>query len=104
MLLQPVARHVADIAVLYPIATCQGVYYFGSSSGPTRDTPVPEADYDTVGNILSSVINSDFTWIHPEVLDGKCTISGTTMKLNNTINHEEYKVFIIPGCVLMTAQ
>ena len=99
VLLQPVARHVADIAVLYPIATCQGVYYFGSSSGPTRDTPVPEADYDTVGNILSSGINRDFTWIHPEVLDGKCTISGTTMKLNNTINHEEYKVFIIPGCV-----
>ena len=99
VLLQPPARHVADIAMLYPIATCQGTYYFGSSSGPTRDTPVPEADYDTVGNILSSEIHRDFTWIHPEVLDGKCTIAGPIMKLNNTLNHEEYKVFIIPGHV-----
>jgi hypothetical protein len=99
VLLQPPARHVADIAVLYPIATCQGTYYFGSSSGSSRDTPVPEADYDTVGNILSSGIHRDFTWIHPEVLDGKCTIAGPIMKLNNTLNHEEYKVIIIPGHV-----
>jgi hypothetical protein len=99
VLLQPVARHVADIAVLYPIATCQGTYYFGSSGGSSRDTPVPEADYDTVGNILSSGIHRDFTWIHPEVLDGKCTIAGSIMKLNNTLNHEEYKVIIIPGHV-----
>jgi hypothetical protein len=99
VLLQPPARHVADIAMLYPIATCQGTYYFGSSSGPSRDTPVPEADYDTVGNILSSEINRDFTWIHPEVLDSKCTISGPVLKLNNTLNHEEYKVFIMPGQV-----
>ena len=99
VLLQPPARHVADIAVLYPIATCQGTYYFGSSGGSSRDTPVPEADYDTVGNILSSGIHRDFTWIHPEVLDGKCTIAGSIMKLNNTLNHEEYKVIIIPGHV-----
>jgi hypothetical protein len=99
VMLQPAARHVADIAVLYPIATCQGTYYFGSSSGPSRDTPVAEADYDTVGNILSSEINRDFTWIHPDVLDGKCTTVGPIMKLGNTLNHEEYKVFIIPGHV-----
>ena len=98
MLEQPRQRHVADIAMLYPIASLQGTYYFGSSTGYSRDTPIPYADYTTVGEILSSQITRDYTWIHPEALDERCSISGSTLKLNNVINHEQFKVIIIPAC------
>ncbi|MEO6097247.1 MAG: glycosyl hydrolase [Fibrobacteria bacterium] len=100
VLLHPPARHVADIAILYPIASCQGSFFFDGPNGPHANEKVPlaYADYPDVGEILSSQINRDFTWIHPEVLDEKCSLEGSTLKLNNTLNHEEYKVVIIPAC------
>ncbi len=100
VLLHPTARHVADIAILYPIASCQGSFYFDGPNGPHANEKVPlaYADYPDVGEILSSKINRDYTWIHPEVLDEKCSLEGSTLKLNNTLNHEEYKVVIIPAC------
>jgi hypothetical protein len=39
----------------------------------------------------------DFTFLHPEVLDERCSVKGNLIKLNNQVNHEEYKVFIMPG-------
>lgn len=100
VLLQPPARHVADIAILYPIASLQGSFYFDGPSGPHANEKVPlaYADYPDVGEILSSRINRDYTWIHPETLDGKCRVDGSTLKLDNALNHEEYKVVIIPAC------
>ncbi len=103
VMLQPWARHVADIAILYPIAACQGAFYFDGPSGVMSErVPIPYLDYPNVGEILSSQINRDFTWIHPDVLDEKCVVSGPALQLQNAVNHEEYKVIIVPACAVIS--
>ncbi|MEI6179031.1 MAG: glycosyl hydrolase, partial [Verrucomicrobiota bacterium] len=48
---------------------------------------------------LTHTIRRDFTFMHPEVLDQKCTVDAAshTLNLNNKVNHEQYKVLILPG-------
>ena len=46
---------------------------------------------------LSGGARRDFTYLHPEILNDRCSIEGDTLKLNNKVNHEEYKILIIPG-------
>lgn len=50
-----------------------------------------------VGELLALNVRRDFTFVHPEVLDETCTVSGAEIRLNNKVNAETYKVFIIPG-------
>lgn len=85
-------RHVADIGLLYPIDTLESEYIFnGQYNAPSY------ADYMNVGEILSLTARRDFTYLHPEVLDGNVTLEGDTLKLNNTTNYEQYKVMVISG-------
>ena len=98
VLLQDIGRHVADIAVLYPIATLQAGYYFDGPLSPySGGVNVPEADYIYLGELLATKVCRDFTFLHPEVLDERCSVKGNRITLNNRVNHEEYKVVIIPG-------
>jgi hypothetical protein len=115
-------RHVADIAVLYPIASLQGCYRFSSEpipEDPRRDDagvkalynlqgpawkwaylggiPPPEIDYMDIGETLFRELRLDYTYLHPEVLTQKCLISGNKLVLNNRENREEYRVLIVPG-------
>lgn len=90
-------RHVADIAVLYPIAALQAGYYFGVGKPYEGGVIPPEADYMDIGEMLALSIRRDFTFLHPEVLDERCSVEGAEIRLNNTNNHECYKVLIIPG-------
>jgi hypothetical protein len=39
----------------------------------------------------------DYTYVHPEVLAGRCTVEGKKLILNNQENREEYNVLIVPG-------
>ena len=90
-------RHVADIGVLYPIATLQGAYYFGPGK-PYEGGVIPaEADYMEVGDMLALQVRRDFTFIHPETLAERCTVNGSRIRLNNATNREEYRVFLVPG-------
>lgn len=94
-------RHVADIGVLYPIATLNGGYYFDGSTNPfgtpyTGMTP-DEADYMEVGEYLSTTLRRDFTYLHPETLVQRCTVDGDVINLNNEVNFEQYKVFVMTG-------
>ena len=90
-------RHVADIAVLYPITTLQAGYRFGIGT-PYEGGIIPkEADYMDVGETLAVRVRRDFTFLHPEVLDERCSVEGATLKLNNKTNHELYRVVLIPG-------
>jgi hypothetical protein len=84
-------RHVADIAVLYPIAAIMADCYFGNE----RTT----SDYLKIGDRLTKVNRHDFTFMHPEVLDKKCTVDSVRhiLRLNNAVNREDYRVLIIPG-------
>lgn len=90
-------RHVADIGVLYPIATLQAGSWFGPGDPYQGCVDVPEADYMQVGEALSLGLRRDFTYIHPEILDERCTVDGNQIMLKNRVNWERYRVFIIPG-------
>jgi len=98
LMLQNHGRHVADIAVLYPIATLQAGHYLDGALGHYRGgVAIPEADYVDVGELLATQVGRDYTFLHPEVLDEKCEVEGDTLGLNNPVNHETYKVMILPG-------
>ena len=97
-------RHVADIAVLYPIATLQAGYHFGVGD-PYKGGIIPEeADYMEVGERLSLDVRRDFTFLHPETIARKCTQEGALIKLNNEAAPEEYRVFILPGSKTIHAE
>ena len=54
VMLQNDAAHVADIAVLYPIATLQGSHHLDGPLGFYQGgVAVPEADYVDVGELLA---------------------------------------------------
>ena len=61
---------------------------------------IPEADYMQVGEALSLGVRRDFTFVHPEVLEERCAVEGATITLNNKVNRERWRVFIIPGFAL----
>ena len=98
VLLQAPGRHVADIAVLYPISTLQAGYRFDGPLTPyVGGVDIPEADYIHLGELLSSKVCRDFTYLHPETLDDRCAVAADTLKLKTKVNHEDYKVVILPG-------
>ena len=84
-------RHVADVAVLYPIETIMADCHFGD-----EDTI---SDYQEVGERLTRRIRQDFTFLHPEVLAEKCSINpvARTLDLPNAVNRQQYRVLIVPG-------
>jgi arylsulfatase A-like enzyme len=90
-------RHVADIAVLYPIATLHAGYRFDAGNPYDGGLPVPEADYLDVGEMLALDARRDFTFLHPEALDEKCVLKGNCLRLENKNNWEEYRVLVLPG-------
>jgi hypothetical protein len=90
-------RHVADIGVLYPIATLQAGSWFGPGDPYQGCVDIPEADYMQVGEALSLGVRRDFTFVHPEVFEERCAVDGASITLNNKVNHERWRVFIIPG-------
>ncbi len=90
-------RHVADLGVLYPIATLQAGSWFGPGDPYQGCVAIPEADYMQVGEALALGVRRDFTFVHPEVLEERCAVKGATITLNNEVNHERWRAFIIPG-------
>lgn len=120
-------RHVADVAMLYPIATQQAKYKFAHpaggvepvNGGPGRNVDAgfyfaleggivtPENTYMEMGEMLFRGMQIDYTYIHPEILQDKCIINDGQITIDNKVNRESYKVLILPGCEtisLKTAQ
>lgn len=100
MLLQG-GRHVADVAIVYPIASLQAYYRFDASEnqeGPVGRFAPASADYLTLGERLTGDLHRDFTFIHPDDLaSNHLKISGGRMILDNPRNRQEYSVIILPG-------
>jgi hypothetical protein len=108
-------RHVADIAVLYPIASLQAAYKFvggqqfareGGAPPPqiqseayAREGGVvpPEIDYQDIGEALYRGLRVDYTYLHPDVLEARCIVDKQRLILDNRENREEYRVLIVPG-------
>jgi hypothetical protein len=103
LLRQPNERHVADIAMLYPINAMQGTYWRDTTVVATHQgNDNASLDYIKVATILSQRIYRDFSWIHPEILDSKCSVAGSTLYQSNVVNHEQFSVFIVPACSTIT--
>ncbi len=103
VMLQNDGRHIADIAVLYPIHSMLGEHYFDGPPGPSDeyfkgDIALTKIDYIDVANWLTENAGKDYTFLHPEILDEKCQVSDGKLHLNNLRNSEDYQVIIIPGC------
>ncbi len=96
-------RHVADIAVVYPIATLHAAYRFDAGKPYEGGPPVEEADYLDLGETLALQLRRDYTFLHPEVLDQRCEVKGTTLCLNNAVNHEQYRAVVLPGSKVIAA-
>ncbi len=88
---------VADIGVLYPIATLQAGYRFGVGQAYQGGVIPPEADYLDVGERLMLDVRHDFTFVHPEVLDASCVVENATVRLVRPELSQTYRVFIVPG-------
>jgi hypothetical protein len=90
-------RHIADIAVLYPIATLQAGSWFGPGKPYEGCVAIPEADYMAIGEMLALSVRRDFTFLHPDMLEERCSVAGPVLRLNNAVNAEHFRVFILPG-------
>ncbi|MGD0652051.1 MAG: glycosyl hydrolase [Verrucomicrobiia bacterium] len=109
-------RHVADIAVLYPIAALQADYNFAQPVKVEPATPggrgggqpgfyyaleggilAPENDYMDLGEMLFRGMRVDYTYLHPEILESKCIIDGSKLIIDNKENREEFRALIMPG-------
>ncbi|MEI7947732.1 MAG: glycosyl hydrolase [bacterium] len=98
-------RHVADIGVLYPIASMQAHARLDAvvdqAKKPGNTHPglylPPKTDLNELSNYLTGEIRRDFTFLHPEILDDRCTVSNAVLHLNNVTNYEDYRVLILPA-------
>jgi len=103
-------RHIADIAIVYPIASLHAAYSFSGppKAGNRGSAPnmyyayeggiVPtEIDYMNLGETLFRGLRLDYTYLHPEVLSEKCTAENGRLILGNKVNSEEYRVVFLPG-------
>lgn len=107
-------RHVADVAVLYPIAALHAQYHnVGGVQFPLAEGEQPPQimetayareggpafgmDYQDIGEALFRGLRVDYTYLHPEVLADRCVIEGQKLVLNNRENREEYRVLFLPA-------
>jgi hypothetical protein len=91
-------RHVADIAVLYPIDDLEARTCVGPKSGKHGKVAIPGTDYYEISRLLTGEVKRDFTFLHPETMDERCVVDGSEFVLNNTNRWERYKVVILPAC------
>jgi hypothetical protein len=98
LMLRNDGRFVADIAVLYPIATLQGGHRLDGELGPYKGgVTIPEADYVDIGECLASGIGRDFVFLHPETLDERCRLDGDSMIMRNQMHPARFQMLMIPG-------
>lgn len=92
-------RHVADVAVLYPIQTLQGGHVLDGPLGVyAGGVEIPGTDYPRISALLTDEIGCDFTYIHPEVLDEKCSVDEDgTLSMSNPVNTEHFRTILLPG-------
>jgi|GEM_PF-500729 hypothetical protein len=103
MLARP-GRHVADVAVLYPITTLQAGHYLDGPKGSMQGgVDVPGTDYNTVSRVLTDELGVDFTYLHPEVIDDRCAVEGDRLVMNNEMNRESFSVIVLPGVKVLTS-
>jgi hypothetical protein len=91
------SRHDVQVGILYPIADLQSHYHFTEyriTNG--REAIRGNRYYELIG-MMTKKLRVDYTLIHPETLDERCTVeNGGVLKMNNPKNFEEYSLLIVP--------
>jgi hypothetical protein len=101
--MQNEARWIGDVAVLYPIHTMQNGHYMDGPLGYYKGgVEIPGLDYIDVGVTLFDSLGCDFMFLHPEVLDEKCRISGDKLLLDNKIQYNSFNTLIVPACKVIS--
>ena len=91
-------RHVADVAMLYPIQTQYAGHVLDGPKGYYEGgASVAGTDYPQVSHYLTDDLGIDFTYLHPEVLDDRCSVADGKLNMNNKVNHEHFSAIILPG-------
>lgn len=91
-------RHVADVAVLYPIQTQYAGHKFDGPKGYYEGgVEVEGTDYPRVSHLLTDDLGIDFTYLHPEVIDDRCSVADGQLVMSNKVNTEHFNVIILPG-------
>ena len=97
-------RHVADIAMLYPIYDLHSRVTLYDS--PTEGFEYPEtaasANYMTLINAISFYAGHDLTVLHPTVLDTRCHTEGGTLYLDNKQNRESFRIVVLPAAEMIS--
>ncbi|HZZ30424.1 MAG TPA: glycosyl hydrolase, partial [Phenylobacterium sp.] len=91
-------RRVADIGVIYPIASLQAFYRFDSpdnQEGPLGRYAPKSADYLAIGDRLTGDLHRDFTFLHPDtVASDHLRVGAGRMTLDNAVNRQDFRVLI----------
>lgn len=91
-------RHVADVAMLYPIQTQYAGHRLDGPKGFYEGgVDVEGTDYPQISHYLTDDLGVDFTYLHPEVLDDRCSVENGKLTMNNVVNHEHFSVLVLPG-------
>ena len=92
-------RHVADIALLYPIYSLHSSVYFYDydTTGFEYPSTPASADYMSVINSISIYSGHDLTVIHPKTLNKHCHANAGCLYLDNEINKEKYSILVLPS-------
>lgn len=91
-------RHVADVAVLYPIQTQYAGHVFDGPKGYYEGgVDIKGTDYPQISHYLTDDLGIDFTYLHPEVIDDRCSVGKGMLNMNNSVNHEHFSTIILPG-------
>lgn len=99
-------RHVADIAMLYPIYHLHansGLYDSVVNGYEYPSTPA-DADYMTLINSISIYAGHDLTLLHPEVLNTKCHTENGVLYLDNAHNKESFRVVVMPATSIISLE
>ncbi|MBE6555208.1 MAG: hypothetical protein E7663_03090 [Ruminococcaceae bacterium] len=92
-------RHVADIAMLYPIYDLHSrvnLYHSPVGEGYEYPATVSTADYMGVINAISLYAGHDLTVLHPTVLQDRCHTENGILYLDNKQNREQFRVVVMP--------
>lgn len=99
LLLQNDGSFIADAAILYPINQMQAEHYFdGPLNAYKGGVITPKSDYVEVGRLLSDEIGINFMFLHPEILDERCGVSGNLLTLQSRLHPQRLRVVIVPSC------
>lgn len=95
-------RHVADIALLFPVESLQAFYAFNDPRNtaklPAGAHAYKDADYQAVGEMLLSDLRRDFTFVHPDALGSdKFVVNGNRLQMRNKVNDQQFRIMLLPG-------